>query len=134
MQKTLMLITTALVLMAGVLAAQSDADYQGWMKGIAASNGAMGKAIEAKDGTLAAAEAQKLVGFFKQVQAYWQAKGAADAVGFAQKAGAGADAVAKSASAGNFDQAAADAKGIGPNCGGCHMAHRERTDAGFKIK
>ena len=42
MQKTLMLITTALVLMAGVLAAQSDADYQGWMKGIAASNGAMG--------------------------------------------------------------------------------------------
>lgn len=134
MQKTLVLTVAAVLLCAGVLLAQSDADYQGYMKGVAASNGAMGKAIAAKDGAMAGAEAQKLVALFKQVETFWQGRNAADAVGFAQKAGAAAGAVAKSAAAGNLDQAASDAKGIGPNCGGCHMAHREGTPGSFKIK
>ena len=80
------------------------------------------------------ADAMKLADTFKQVAAYWEAHNAADAVGFAKKAQDVAMAVAKSSTAGNMDQAAADAKTMGANCGGCHMAHREKTDTGFKIK
>ena len=134
MQKMLIVTLAAVLLTAGGLLAQSDADYQGYMKAVAASNGAMGKALAAKNGSMAAAEAEKLVGLFKQVEAFWQARNTADAVNFARQAGAAAGAVAKSASAGSLDQAMADAKGVGPNCGGCHMAHREQTDAGFNIK
>ena len=114
--------------------AQSDSDYQGWMKTIAATNGSMQKNVTAKDGPAAAADAAKLADAFKQVTAYWEAHNAPDAVGFAKKAQEVAMAVGKSATAGNMDQAAADAKTMGANCGGCHMAHREKTDAGFKIK
>jgi mono/diheme cytochrome c family protein len=49
----------------------------------------------------------------------------------AQTAGA---AIAKDASAGNFDQAAAGVKSLQSNCSGCHMAHREGTPGSFKIK
>jgi mono/diheme cytochrome c family protein len=59
--------------------------------------------------------------------------GADDAVNFAMKAQTAA-AIAKDASAGNFDQAAADVKSLQANCGGCHMAHREGTTGSFKIK
>jgi cytochrome c556 len=134
MRKVLMFPAIAATLTVGMLFAQSDADYQGWMKAIAGSNGAMGKAIEAKNGAAAAAEAQKLEGLFKQVEEFWQKRNTADAVNFAKQAQGVAMSVMKSANAGNFDQAAMEAKSIGAACGGCHMAHRERTDAGFIIK
>ena len=134
MKKICVLLGITTLLATAALFAQSDMDYQGYMKTVGATNGSLQKNIAAKDGKAAAADAQKLQATFKQVEAYWQAKGAADAVSFAQKAGAAFGAAAKSSDAGNFDQALADAKGAGPNCGGCNMAHREKTDSGFKIK
>jgi cytochrome c556 len=68
------------------------------------------------------------------VASFWEARSAPDAVGFAKSAQSGFEMVGKDAASGDFDKAAADAKSIGRNCGGCHMAHREKTDAGFKIK
>jgi cytochrome c556 len=124
----------AVGLSAGLLLAQSDSDYQSWMKTVGATNGSMQKNIAAKDGAATSADAMKLSDTFKQVAAYWEAHNAPDAVAFAKKAQSVADAVAKSATAGNFDEAAATAKTMGANCGGCHMAHREKTDSGFKIK
>jgi hypothetical protein len=114
--------------------AQSDSDYQSWMKTVGATNGSLQKNIAAKDGAAASADAAKLADTFKTVASYWESKSATDAVGFAKAAQGGFELVGKDASAGNFDKAAADAKAIGRNCGGCHMAHREKTDAGFKIK
>jgi hypothetical protein len=134
MRMKLMLVTGFVLLAASVLLAQSDSDYQGWMKAIAGSNGAMQKAIEAKNGTAAATEAQKLEDLFKQVEEFWAKRNTADAVDFAKRAQGIAASVGKSATAGNLDQAAMEAKSIGAACGGCHMAHRERTDSGFKIK
>jgi cytochrome c556 len=119
---------------ATVLFAQSDSDYQGWMKTVAATNGSLQKNIAAKDAAAVAADANKLQDTFKQVEAFWQKRSAADAVGFAKQAQNVAATVAADASAANMDKAAADAKTIGAACGGCHMAHREKTDAGFKIK
>jgi cytochrome c556 len=121
-------------MIAGALA-QSDSDYQGWMKTNGATVASLNKDIAAKDGTAAAADAQKLQGVFKQVEAFWQARNAPDAVSFAQKAGTAAGAISAAATAGNMDQAAAEVKNLQANCGGCHMAHRERTPEGaFKIK
>lgn len=134
MRRIYVLTAMTVGLGAGLLLAQSDSDYQGWMKTIAATNGSMQKNVTAKDGPAAAADATKLADTFKTVAAYWEKKNAPDAVGFAKKAQEVAMAVGKSATAGNFDQAAADAKTMGANCGGCHMAHREKTDTGFKIK
>jgi len=124
----------AVGLSAGLLLAQSDSDYQGWMKTVGATNGSLQKNIAAKDGAAASADAAKLADTFKQVASYWEAHSAPDAVGFAKGAQSGFEMVGKDAAAGDFDKAAADAKAVGRNCGGCHMAHREKTDAGFKIK
>jgi cytochrome c556 len=118
----------------GVLA-QSDINYQGWMKGNAANMGSLNKNIAAKDGAAAASDAQKLEATFKQVGAFWKARGGADdAVNFAMKGEMAAAAVAKAAAAGNLDEAAAQVKSMQANCGGCHMAHREGAAGNFKIK
>jgi hypothetical protein len=122
------------IFVAGFLLAQSDSDYQGWMKTVAAANQGVQKGIAAKDGSAVAADAKKLEDTFKQVGDFWQKRNAPDAVNFARQAQTSAAAVSKSAAAGNMDQAAADAKSMAANCGGCHMAHREKGDSGFKIK
>lgn len=134
MRKTYLLAAMAALLVAGVLA-QSESDYQAWMKSNPVNMGSLNKNIAAKDGAAAAADAQKLEATFKQVEDFWKKRGGADdAVNFATKAQAAAAAIAKDASAGNFDQAAADVKSLQANCGGCHMAHREGTQGSFKIK
>ena len=132
--KKIAMVAIAAILIATAVFAQSEADYQGYMKTVFATNTSLGKNIMAKDAAGAAADAQKLADTFKMVEAFWQGRNVADAVGFAQKAGAAAMATAAAAKSGNMDDAAAAAKNIAPNCGGCHMAHREKTDAGFRIK
>ena len=128
-------LTIAVALLVGVLLAQSDADYQGWMKTVAATNGSLQKNIAAKDAAAVSADATKLGDTFKQVGGFWQKRGGApDAVGFAKAAQDAAAAVSRDAAASNWDQAAADAKTIAAQCGQCHMAHREKGDSGFKIK
>jgi cytochrome c556 len=124
----------AALLVFGALA-QSDGDYQGWMKSTGATMGSMNKNIAAKNGAGAAADAEKLGATFKQVEEFWKKRGGADdAVNFAMKAQTAAAAIAKAATAGNLDEAAAQVKSLQANCGGCHMAHREGTPGSFKIK
>jgi len=122
MHRIHVLVGMATLFAAAALFAQSDSDYQGYMKTVFATNGSMQKNIAAKDAAAVAADANKLQDTFKQVEAFWQKRNADDAVGFAKQAQNIAATVA------------ADAKTIGAACGGCHMAHREKTDAGFKIK
>jgi len=50
----------AVGLSAGLLLAQSDSDYQGWMKTVGATNGSLQKNIAAKDQAAASADAAKL--------------------------------------------------------------------------
>jgi cytochrome c556 len=127
---------TIMVMFAAVgVLAQSDSNYQGWMKGNAANMGSLNKNIAAKDGAAAASDAQKLEATFRQVGAFWKARGGADdAVNFAMKGEMAAAAVAKAAAVGNLDEAAAQVKSMQANCGGCHMAHREGAAGNFKIK
>ncbi|MCU1339739.1 MAG: hypothetical protein JWO19_5320 [Bryobacterales bacterium] len=118
-----------------VLLAQTDADYQGWMKAAVASKGKVAKGIAAKDGPGTAAEAKAMESSFKQIEDYWTKKGASDAVGFAKQARTASADVAKAASAGDFDAANTAMMSLGGACGGCHMSHRAKGgDGSFQIK
>jgi cytochrome c556 len=134
MRKIYVPIVFCALLVVGALA-QSESDYQGWMKTIAPTMGSLNKKIAAKEGPGAASDAEKLEATFKQVEGFWKQRGGADdAVNFAMRAQTAAAAVAKAATAGNFDEAAAQVKSLQSNCAGCHMAHREGTPGSFKIK
>jgi hypothetical protein len=63
-------VTTALVLVGAL--AQSDSDYQGWMKSNAANMGSLNKNIAAKNAAGAAGDAEKLEATFKQVEDFWK--------------------------------------------------------------
>ena len=115
-----------------VLMAQ-DADYQGWMKTVAGSNGKLQKGIAAKDAGVAA-EATTLESTFKQVEAFWAKRNTADAVGFAKQAHMAAAAAGKAIAAGNFEQAAAEGKNLASQCASCHAAHRAGEKGNFSIK
>lgn len=129
-----MTIGALAAVMAASAWAQSESDYQGYMKTIAGANGAMQKAVAAKNAD-AAADAQKLQDTMKMVEAYWKAKGDENAVGFAQKAQTIAGTVSADVKAGDFDKAMAEAKTIGMACGGCHMLHRMKAEDGtFHMK
>ena len=117
-----------------VLLAQSDADYQGFMKSAVAAKGKVAKGIAAKDKGTVETEAKAMESSFKQIEAYWQKKGAADATGFAKQAASASADIAKAAAAGDFDAANTAMTTLGGTCGGCHMAHRAKGDSGFQIK
>ena len=122
------------LLVASMVFAQSDSDYQAWMKSNGAAMASLQKNVAAKDGNGVAADAKTLEGNLKQVEAFWTKRGGApDAVNFAKQGQMAAATLAKDA-AGNMDAVAADVKSLQGNCGGCHMAHREKTEAGFKFK
>ena len=134
MKKIYVVAVAATLLMVSAVA-QSDSDYQDWMKSNAANMGSLNKNIAAKNTAGAAADAEKLEATFKQVGEFWKKRGGAeDAVNFAMNAQTAAAAVAKAASAGNFDEAGAQFKSLQANCGGCHKAHREGAPGSFKIK
>jgi hypothetical protein len=128
------LIGFAAALACAALLAQSDADYQGYMKTVASSNGKFQKGITAKDSSVVVSEGTTLETTFKQVEEFWQKRGVADAANFAKQAHTAAAAASKAASSGNFDQAATEGRNLAGTCMGCHMAHREKGESGFKIK
>jgi cytochrome c556 len=122
-------------LAAGVLFAAVDSEYQAWMKSNGAAMASLNKSLMAKDASGVASSAQTLENNLKEVELYWQKHGTTDAVEFAKRGQAAAAVVAKDASAGNLDLAAADLKMLQGACGGCHMAHREGTaQTGFQMK
>ena len=124
----------AVAMVAGILFAQSDPEYQSWMKTVASTNQSLQKNLAAKNASGVSADATKLADTFKEVEGFWQKRNATDAVNFAKQAQTAAAAVSMDATSGNMEQAATDAKTLAAACGECHMAHREKADSGFKIK
>ncbi len=133
--KSIMGLVVCTLLLGVAVWAQSDADYQSWMKSNGAAAASLGKNLTAKAGDAAAMDAKTLQDNMTKVAAYWQAKNVSDAVKFAQDAKSGFAQVAALASAGKFDDATAAMKMAQTSCGGCHMAHRERAaDGTFSMK
>jgi len=81
------------------LLAQSDADFQGYMKTVAGSNGKFQKGIAAKDKAVVDAEGAVLETTFKQVEAFWQKRNVTDAANLSKQAHMAAAAATKAADA-----------------------------------
>ena len=116
------------------LVAQSEADYSGWMKDVAATKGKITKGIAAKQNADVATDAAHLAGVFKQVGAFWAGRNASDAVTIAANAETAANDLAAAAKAGDDAKMQSSLKAVNGSCGACHMAHREGTGGNYKIK
>lgn len=129
------LFTLGCLLAAGsmLMAEVDEAKYRELMKQIGPVCGGIPKKIAAKDAT-AAEDAKKLHAWFSEVQSFWKARNAADAVKFAADAAEGFNAIAQRVGSGMWDEAGAEFKKTTANCGGCHSAHREKAPDGWRIK
>lgn len=133
--KRILPIVVCLICLGTMAWAQDDAAYQQWMKTVGPTMASLNKNLTAKSGDAAVADAKTLQGIFGQVHDYWQGKKVDDAVKFSADAQAGFKQVSDLAAAGKFDEASAAVKTAQANCGGCHMAHREKeADGSFKMK
>src|SRR4029079_1200359 len=120
---------------AGVMLAQTEADFSGWMKGVAAANKGVKGAVAAKDGPPLTAAAKTLEDSFKQVETFFSKKGVADAASWAKANHEAAAAMGKAATAGNWDAASPSAPTIAGSCNTCHAAHRDGAKGGpYTIK
>jgi len=120
---------------AGVMLAQTEADFSGWMKGVAATNKGVKGAVASKDAAAVTAAAKTLETNFKEVEAFFTKRGTADAAKMAMTNHMAAADMAKAAAAGNWDAAAASAATIAGSCNGCHSVHREGAKGGpYSIK
>jgi len=130
-----LLFTACLTALAIVVFAQSEADYQKWMKTAGATSGSLRKNLDAKNGEAASADAKKLQDVFGQVHDFWHMKHVDDAMMLAMTARDSFGEVAEQALAGKFDDASATLKKASATCGGCHTAHREKAaDGSWKMK
>ena len=134
MKKNFLLPGLLLFGFAVCMVAQSEADYSGWMKDVAATKGKLKKGIDAKSNTDVASDAGHLAGIFKQVGAFWAGRNASDAVGIAKNAETASSDLAAAAKAGDDTKMAASMQTINGSCAGCHMAHRDGAPGSFKIK
>ena len=128
---------TLLALAVGLVCAvnaDDEQDYQGWMKTTVATAGKLRKELDAKAFPDVAKDAATLQDVFKKVEMYWAKTNTADAVKFAQDAQAAAKSLAAAAGSENAEQSAASLKMMMATCAGCHGAHREKVEGGFKIK
>lgn len=133
--KATLILVGGLLLLSVVVWAQDDAQYQTWMKSNNADVASLRKDLMAKSGDAAAADAKKLQATLTEVQGYWQKKNVSDATQFATDAANGFKEVGDLAAAGKFDEASTALMKTQANCGGCHMAHREKAaDGSWKIK
>ena len=133
--KYVICLAALLVFVSVSVSAQEDEQYETWMKSAAGAVGNLRKNIDAKAGDAAAADAKKAQEAFAQIEGYWKAKKADDAVKFAADAQAGLKEAGEMASAGKFTEAGDALKKAQTNCTGCHNAHREKDASGaWKIK
>ena len=123
----------ACVLLLGFAAAGSADEatdqYSMLMKPAVAANAALQKVV-ASDLAATATNATDVQNAFAKIEEFWAKRGVADAQGFAKNVQAAAKEVHDAAAAGNGDAAQAAAKKLGPNCGMCHMAHRDKAADG----
>ena len=124
----------ALLFTAGLsLLGQEGRPYSQIMKEVAGASGQVKKALDGQTSKQDVADGgAKLVVLFKEVEEFWTKRGGApDAIELAKNAQAAAKELANPAS---IPAAQAALAKLNDTCKGCHAAHREKTEGGFKIK
>ena len=119
------IIVAGLALAAGVVFAQSQDDFDGWMRTIDEKTQSVQRNIAAKDADAAAADAKTLQETFKLVEGFWAKRGnAPDAIELSQKAQQQAAEVVKSATAKDYEAASTQSINIAQTCTACHRLYR----------
>lgn len=131
MRRTVYTLVVALLCFTAIGLAQDD--LESWMKAASAGMGGLKKSLDAKNNADAAQMALKLEGVFESVGKYCTGK-SEDAAKFAQSAKSAAKEIAAAAEAGNIDGVNTGFGKLGASCKGCHDAHREKVDGGFRFK
>lgn len=86
--------------------------------------------VQSKDYEGMTADAAALKKLFADTEAFWTARKADDAIGFAKTAGKAASGLEAAARARNEDGVATAARTLNGTCMGCHTAHRARLPDG----
>ena len=76
----------------------------------------------------------RLIPMFRQVEAFWTARGTDEAVGFATQALAAVGELSDAAGDQNPGASRAAITTLRGACQSCHENHREQTDDGYRIK
>jgi cytochrome c556 len=133
-------VALVVILLAGAFAgargfAQQKRPYNELMKDISSTYASVKKNLDGKAAALAAADAAKLEGLFKDTEAFWAQFKTKDALDAARNAQQGAAAIAAAAKANDLQKAQASYTGLGKSCNGCHASHREQMpDKTYRIK
>jgi len=125
MRKIIIVVGIQAALAAGILLAQSQDDFDAWMRTIDEKNQSVQRNIAAKDADAATADAKTLQETFKLVEGFWAKRGnAPEAVELSQKAQQQAADVVKSATAKDYDAASTQSINIAQTCTACHRLYR----------
>jgi cytochrome c556 len=110
---------------AAIVLAQSQDDFDAWMRTIDDKTQSVQRNIAAKDADAVTADAKSLQETFKLVEGFWTKRGnAPDAVELSQKAQQQADEVVKAAAAKDYDTASSQSIKIAETCTACHRLYR----------
>jgi cytochrome c556 len=120
---------------AAVQAAMTEADYDGLMKKVGPTNGAMRKKIMGNMLADAAKDAQTLATLFGDVERFWTQQKKTDAMKWAAEARMFATEIAGAAAGGDQMKTQQAADNLLGDCKQCHGMYREGSaEAGFRIK
>jgi len=120
---------------AAAQAPMTEADYDGLMKKVGPTNGAMRKKIMGNMLADAAKDAQTLATLFVDVERFWTQQKKADAMKWAGEARKFATETAAAAAAGDQMKTQQAADNMLGDCKQCHGMYREGSaEAGFRIK
>jgi len=137
------ILATAVINQAGVDVAKrlpppmtaEEQALQKLMLQIGPANTALRGALDKNDSKVVQDNAQVLKQAFTQTEAFWKARGKADAVKWAQDARGHADSIDRAVVAGKWDEVKTEAGSLAQQCASCHGTYRERFDDGqFRIK
>lgn len=107
-----------------------EAAFDGVMKRIGPAFGSLGKAVAVSDAAATAETGEALSVAFTEAEAFWKARGTADALEWTRTARSHVATLERAAGAGHWDQVKASAAELGRVCQTCHAAYRERLEDG----
>jgi len=105
------------------------------MKKVGPAFAALRTGLDGSNGEAATTNVGVLKQAFAETEAFWKARGRADAAAWAQDARKQVDSIEHGVAAGNWDAAKTSAGALGQACQSCHGTYRERFDDGsYRIK
>jgi cytochrome c556 len=112
-----------------------EAAFDKIMKAVGPANAALRKGMDGSNVELVKTNTEVLKKSFADVEAFWKARGKADAMKFAADARKAAELTELAAVAGNWTEVKTHVTTLGQQCASCHGIYRERgEDGSFFIK